>query len=47
MLVMDKAKTEPSKRRAFYLVVGVESHDDFEQGLQSNKTKAASPENPE
>lgn len=45
MLVMDKAKTEPSKRRAFYLVVG--GHDDFEQGLQSNKTKAASPENPE
>lgn len=32
---------------AFYLVVGVESHDDFEQGLQSNKTKAAPPENPE
>lgn len=38
MLVMDKAKTEPSKRRAF---LGVESHDDFEL-LQSNKTKKSS-----
>lgn len=46
MLVMDKAKRELSKMRVFYLVVGVKSHDDFDQGLQNNKTKVASLENP-